>query len=959
MIPNRQKPPTPWPVLALFLVITICSIIAGIFYYNYQKKNLLTEKQQELSAISYLKIRQITQWRLERINDGKFLGENILLVREFSEFLKNPTSLTLRKNIIQSLKSLTENFDYKNALLIEKGGNVRLAYPEEDTLIGDNLKQLLPGIIKHRENVLTDLHKVNRISFVHLDLVVPLIDHTMNDTLVLGLLALRVDPRQVLYPLIESWPTPSKSAETLLLRREGNEIVYLNELRHLKNSELILKKPVSSMKLPAALAVQGITGTIDGVDYRNVPVVAAMNKIPATQWYMVAKMDREEILSALTNQMKMIVIMLILVILTSGSILALIIRNQRVIFYREKYEGELDRLALVKHFDYILKFANDIILLIDNDLTIVEANDRALDFYQYTRDEFIGMKVERIRAPETLLQLQIALKNLNDNESATFETIHMRKDNSTFPVEISSRVVMIEGSKYYQTIGRDITERKRIENTLMESEDRFRKIFEESPFSMLMTGKDFGIIRANISFCKLIGYQEEELKSFTFRNFTHPEYIDNDEISLLRLIAGELPVYHTEKRYIRKDGSVIWGSTTVSIIRNKNEDVQFFLVMIEDITLRKKASAELDNSVSLLKAAFESTEDGLLVVDASGKTVQYNQKFTDMWNIPRKILLTGEDNKLLDYVKSELVNPETFLDKIKQLYSKPDETSFDLLEFRDKRYFERYSQPQKINGISVGRVWSFRDITKRKRTEADLISAKEKAEESDRLKTAFLHNVSHEIRTPMNAIIGFSTLLNEPDLSEEERRQYIDIIFQSGSQLLSIINDIVDIANVESGQAKVNLTEFNLNSKLKKLNEQFSIIGKQNNIKIILSMSLPDDASVINTDSTKLIQILSNLISNSVKFTKNGQIDFGYVLKDEFLEFFVIDTGIGIASEYHSRIFDRFFQIDNTVSRQYSGTGLGLSICKGYVDILGGVIKVESESGKGTKFLFTIPFFRA
>jgi signal transduction histidine kinase len=296
------------------------------------------------------------------------------------------------------------------------------------------------------------------------------------------------------------------------------------------------------------------------------------------------------------------------------------------------------------------------------------------------------------------------------------------------------------------------------------------------------------------------------------------------------------------------------------------------------------------------------------------------------------------------------------LDNVKQLYSKPDETSFDLLEFTDKRYFERYSQSQKINGISVGRVWSFRDITMRKRTEADLISAKEKAEESDRLKTAFLHNVSHEIRTPMNAIIGFSTLLNEPDLSEEERRQYIDIIFQSGGQLLSIINDIVDIANVESGQAKVNLTEFNLNSKLKKLNEQFSIIGKQNNIKINLSMSLPDDASVINTDSTKLIQILSNLISNSVKFTKNGQIDFGYVLKDEFLEFFVTDTGIGIASEYHSRIFDRFFQIDNTVSRQYSGTGLGLSICKGYVDMLGGAIKVESESGKGTKFLFTIPY---
>jgi signal transduction histidine kinase len=281
-----------------------------------------------------------------------------------------------------------------------------------------------------------------------------------------------------------------------------------------------------------------------------------------------------------------------------------------------------------------------------------------------------------------------------------------------------------------------------------------------------------------------------------------------------------------------------------------------------------------------------------------------------------------------------------------------------LLEFTDGRFFERYSQPQKINWKSVGRVWSFRDITKRKRAEEDLIAAKEKAEESDRLKTAFLHNVSHEIRTPMNAIIGFSSLLNEPDLSEEDRHQYIDIIFQSGGQLLSIINDIVDIANVESGQAKVNLTEFNLNSVLNSLNEQFSINGKKNNVSINLKTTLTDDDSIIVTDNTKLIQILSNLINNAIKFTKNGRIDFGYVLKDNVLEFRVKDTGIGIPPEYHSRIFDRFYQVDSAVSRQYSGTGLGLSICKGYVELLGGTIRVESESGKGTLFVFTIPFSR-
>jgi PAS domain S-box-containing protein len=959
MTSQKQKAPGFLPLLALFFIITISAIVLGFIYYNYQKKTLLTEKQLELSAISYLKIRQITQWRLERIGDGRFLGDNLLLVRKFSDYLKDTSNLQVRNDIIQSLKSLTENFDYKDALLIGIRKNVRLAYPETDTLIGDHLKSLLPGIIRERKIVLTDLHKVSQVSFVHLDLVVPLIDYSRNDTLVLGLLTLRIDPRKVLYPLIQSWPAPSKSAETLLLRREGDEIVYLNELRYLSHSELTLKRSVSSEKLPAAMAVEGITGTIDGIDYRNVPVVAAMNKIPGTTWYMVAKIDREEILSALTSQVKMTILIIILIIITSGSFLGFIIRNQRVTFYREKYETEFERLTLIKHFDYILKFANDIILLVDKDLNIVEANDRALELYQYNREEFIGMQLEKIRAKDSLSQLPVNLINVNDNESATFETVHRRKDNTTFPVEISSRVITIEGSKYYQSIARDITERKIVENTLKESEDRFRKIFEESPFSILMTDKDFSIIRANQSFCNFIGYREEDLKSFTFRNFTHADYISNDEISLLELVSGKIPVYNTEKRYIRNDGSVIWGSTMVSIIRNKKDEVQFLLVMIEDITSRKKAAAELENSVSLLKATFESTEDGLLVVNSSGEIVQFNQKFIDMWRIPDEVLATGEDIDALEFVKSQLINPDTFLENVKHLYSVPESTSFDLLEFADGRFYERYSQPQKIKGNSVGRVWSFRDITYQKKAEADLIAAKEKAEESDRLKTAFLHNVSHEIRTPMNAIIGFSTLLNDPELSAEDRGQYIDIIFQSGSQLLSIINDIVDIANVESGQARVNLTEFNLNSTLRSLNDQFSIYGKQNFVSIHLKTTLSDIDSTIVTDNTKFIQILSNLINNAIKFTKHGQIDFGYVLKDKFLEFFVKDTGIGIPYEHHSRIFDRFYKVDSAASRQYGGTGLGLSICKGYVQLLGGEIKVESESGKGTLFVFTIPYNRA
>jgi PAS domain S-box-containing protein len=824
---NRQIPPTQWPLIILFIIISFSLVLAGVIYFKNQKQSLLNEKQLELSAITDLKIRHITQWRLERLGDGKFLGGNPILVRKFLELIQRSDDKSLRDVVTESLKSSTANFDYENALILDRNGKVILSFPGKDSLISEQLSPILPGIIKKREIVLTDMHRSDTTSLAYLDLIIPLIDHSVNDSLVLGLLALRIDPQKILYPLIQSWPTPSKSAESLLIRKDGSDVVYLNELRHLKNTELLLRKPVTTPKLPAAMAIMGVTGTIDGYDYRGVHVVAAMRKIPGTPWYMVAKIDREEILSALKRQMTMVVIILILFILTSGLSFGFLIRNQRVRFYREKYENELAHLALVKHFDYILKFANDIILLLDKDLNIVEANDRALEAYMYTREEFIGMNLKKIRTPETIWQIQEQLKNVDENESGTFETLHQRKDGSVFAIEISARVVNIEGSKYYQSIGRDITERKRADDTLKESEEKFRKIFELSPFCIVMTGKDFVILRANQSFCNMIGYDEEELKSFTFRNFTHPDYVANDEISLLRLIAEEIPIYHTEKKYIRKDRSVIWGSTTVSIIRNNKGEVQFFLVMVEDITSRKK-------------------------------------------------------------------------------------------------------------------------------TQSELIVAKERAEEGDRLKTAFLHNVSHEIRTPMNAIIGFSTLMKEEDLSESERTQYLDIIYQSSNQLLAIINDIVDIANVESGQVRINFREMNLNESLRNLNEQFKYKERENKVQIHLTTGLPDEKSVIRTDGTKVIQILSNLINNSLKFTKEGQIDFGYTVKDSFLEFTVRDTGIGISSEHIDKIFNRFYQVDVAGSRQYGGTGLGLSICNAYVEMLGGCMKVESEPGKGTVFTFTI-----
>ncbi|HLN56401.1 MAG TPA: PAS domain-containing sensor histidine kinase [Bacteroidales bacterium] len=382
--------------------------------------------------------------------------------------------------------------------------------------------------------------------------------------------------------------------------------------------------------------------------------------------------------------------------------------------------------------------------------------------------------------------------------------------------------------------------------------------------------------------------------------------------------------------------------------------VRFYREKFINEPYRKETEEALSQSNSLLKSTLESTADGLLVVDIKGKIMLYNRKFADMWKIPDELLATGEDSKLLEFVKKQLLKPEEFLEQVKKLYTDPVAVTYDFIEFSDGRYFARYSQPQIANGVMSGRVWSFRDITESKMVEKELIAAKEKAEEGDRLKMAFLHNVSHEIRTPMNAIIGFSSLLDDKGISEDERHQYALIISQSSNQLLSIITDIVDIANVESGQVRPNIAQMDLNGTLNNLYTQFSY--KKNNVELNMGLGLPDHQAIIMTDGTKVIQILSNLISNALKFTPEGRIDFGYALKGEFLEFYVKDTGIGIPSEHIEKIFDRFYQVDRESTRQYGGTGLGLSICKAYAGFLGGDIRAESREGKGTRFVFTIPY---
>ncbi len=378
------------------------------------------------------------------------------------------------------------------------------------------------------------------------------------------------------------------------------------------------------------------------------------------------------------------------------------------------------------------------------------------------------------------------------------------------------------------------------------------------------------------------------------------------------------------------------------------------------------AFAEVINNIRNQEDLLKSEERFKQVSESTGEWI---------WEIDTKGVYTyssSPSNSLLGYHPEEIIGKKHFYD-----FFAPDvREKFKKAAFRvfvKKESFSRFENPNihkdghtviletnafpilDDNGDLIGYRGADKDITKLKQAEFDLIAAKEKAEESDRLKTAFLANMSHEIRTPMNGILGFAELLKEPNLTGEQQLEYIDIIEKGGARMLNTINDIVSISKIESGQIDVNLQESNINQQIEYIYIFFKTEIEGKGMHFSFGKSLPLGEFIIKTDREKVYAILTNLVKNAIKYTDKGSIEFGYNQKGKFLEFYVKDTGIGISDEKQEAIFERFIQADITAKMARQGSGLGLSISKAYVEMLGGKIWVESQSGKGSTFYFTLP----
>jgi PAS domain S-box-containing protein len=502
----------------------------------------------------------------------------------------------------------------------------------------------------------------------------------------------------------------------------------------------------------------------------------------------------------------------------------------------------------------------------------------------------------------------------------------------------------------------DVTERVKAVEALKEREAVLESIITNMPFDFWVRDKEEICFLQNEHSKRIWG----DLKG------TKPQNKDGipDNITELwdtnnkRALKGETV---DEEIEFKIEGKQYYIQNIIAPV-SKDDEIYGILGFNIDISSRKIHERELlvakemaEESEQIQRALFDGSIDPIAICDLDDRVISINKAF----------------EKLFEYTKPDLVgsifppadeDPGTF-----RKWVDICRTGEGISDYETVRYTKTGIKVDvsisispvmdKSGNLKALSFW-YRDIRQAKKNAIELQSAKEKAEESDRLKSAFLANMSHEIRTPMNAIIGFAQLLDHPDTTKEESFEFTKIIKDSGNHLIAIIDDIIDISKLEAGQMRLNKASIDVFNLFHVLHDIFSAqIQNQNKPGLELILDLPEEhlGITINNDQVRIKQILINLMSNAIKFTDKGFVKFGFYLDDNFIVFFVKDSGIGIPKEKHEKIFERFTQAELTTERFYGGTGLGLSIVRACTELLKGTIKLVSEPGKGSEFYVTVP----
>jgi len=437
------------------LIMVLVIIAAGLFVlYRNQEQSGFRAVQRELDTIAGLRADQISDWRSEKLMLASAIMERPLFVREVSEFLESGGDAGIQKSLRAELSAMLYSAECSRIALVDGSGGTITAIGNGTALSAGSILTVQEAVSSHQP-ALGDVY-LDQNNETRMDAVAPLFLDNQN----LGAVVLSIDPRQYLFPMISSWPTASNSAEMFLIEQSGDHVLVLNELRQKDDTALVMSIPLSRENDPAVLALKGFEQAYKAVDYRGIEVMADSKKIPGSDWHIVAAMDTSEIYSMWNLRLNPAIwfvsgILVFLVVLAG-----FLWQRRQQLLYLELSKENTRRKAILDPFDFLVKYSNDIVLICDNQNKVLRANERALASYGYTREEIAGVGMASLIAPAELNTFQGEWNKIAQKGMITAESIHKKKDNSTFPVEIVVHLIKIEEKNFLQVVVRDISERK-------------------------------------------------------------------------------------------------------------------------------------------------------------------------------------------------------------------------------------------------------------------------------------------------------------------------------------------------------------------------------------------------------------------------------------------------------------------------------------------------------------------
>ncbi|MFH0787084.1 MAG: PAS domain S-box protein [Pseudomonadota bacterium] len=630
---NRNSGPSKWALIGIFSLIALMLLVGGYWYYGHEAEAIRNHEYGDLKAIADLKVAQIVRWRDERIADARLNSRAPFLRASVAQWLKAPGRVDLKKALTSRLNLIKDLVRYQNVILAGLNGRILLTLDPGLTGLEPETRKLVAETVSAHGVVFGDFFRCPICQQVHLDVAAPILDQAGK---ILAVLILRTDPEIYLYPLIQSWPTASKSAEILLIRKDGNEILFLNVLRHRAGPALTLRFPGSFSDLPAVQAGMGKTGLFEGLDYRQVKVLADLRPVPGSPWFMVAKVDRDEILAEAAQRARLIGILTLALIVLFGIGTAFLYKHQGKRALQALYQAERRRAELLEQARVTLYSIGDAVITTGSDGLVKQMNPVAEKLAGWQETEASGRPISqvfRIVNEETRAEVENPIERVLREGlivGLANHTLLIAKDGVERPIADSGAPIRNEAGEIIGVVlvFRDQTEERKNLAALQETlkEKAFlADLIEQSSQPLAVGYPDGRLGMANPAFCNLVGYSLEELKAIDWAtDLTPPEWLDGEQARLKELHQTGRPVRY-EKEYIRKDGTRVPIELLVHLARDEKGQPEYYYAFVTDISERKRAEEERTKMMAQLQQAQKMETVGRL---AGGVAHDFNNLLT-------------------------------------------------------------------------------------------------------------------------------------------------------------------------------------------------------------------------------------------------------------------------------------------------------------------------------------------